>query len=117
MDHVSPPDTGLKVERLSVVWHHSKVKRVLVSFLDQLVIGLLGLLWIELGFPCLQVGVEDEEGGRANEHDHQEEEVLEKQAQQLAGAHLFLLDEQVVRRAALLAIDPLATDDPRRHAV
>ena len=79
MDHISPSDRCLEVESLCVVRNHTKVEWVFVSLLDQGLVSLLGFLRVVLGLTSLQVGIEYEEGGSTEEHDHQEEEVFEEE--------------------------------------
>ena len=117
MDHVSPAHWCLKIERFRVIWNHSKVKLVAITFFDQFEIGHFGLFGVELGLSSFQVGIKDKEGCRADKHDHQEEKVLEQETQKLAWAHFLLLDEQIVGAATLFAVNALASNNFGRHAV
>lgn len=80
VNHVSPAHRRLKVERLSVVRNHPKIERVAISFLDELFIGHFGLFGVKLSLSRLEVGIQDQERGSTDEHDHQKEEVFEEQA-------------------------------------
>ena len=84
MDHVSPAHARLESELAGVVWHHAEVERVFITLLNQLFIGAFGFFGVSLSLPSLQVGIKYQERCCSKEHDHQEQKVLEKQAEKLA---------------------------------